>query len=865
GVAGAGRGASLHFFVLDTAEFDLLRALLLRHLPERDAQPAIARLLRFLSPRTLSARPSAARSSPGTILTQVVEALFALPVPYCHTLAGISERLQPSGGASVYSAPDGYAWPFSSQIAFERIHNVWRGRPFGSESPEAVREAIERLVREKLAALDSVVRAVRERSERKQRLQMRKEPFTLADPELPLPDPALETLRVFAELESAAEAVQVRAMHVLPAQERARRFECIRGMHLVERRDDGSLVFEFDPACRDAKFRVGEFNLLLTNDDDRTLMELERQPWKRRPLTVELAGYDLAADPPRVVLSPTGDLAKAEAQRWIDLDRVCVLDRAAGDFNTARILATLRALGEGRGEAEAVLSLLRGESPAGWLPGFGDASSVETELRPPLNPDQLRAWRALFRRPLSLVWGPPGTGKTYLLGWMLLGLAAAAQREGRPCRILVSAATHRAIVNVLARLAAELHASGGKIPLRIAKLRGSGNEADLDLEGTSVELVPDTRLPTLLRETGDGGAPLVVGSTVWSLWKQMRASARAAEEGDSPVQPFFDVVVVDEASQMKVAEALIALSSMRPRAQVVLCGDDRQLAPVRKGQYGEELGSLFGSVFSHFAEHFTRLPLRESRRMNAALVRYPRELFYPGLVSMVPERRVAETGGAGEDELLRDLFLHPNDAVVLCTYDGVRATARNAFEARLVARLAKLARESLLDPGTGSPYGPDAYAGEALAILSPHRAQNSAILAELRALGFAPGEMPVVDTVERMQGNEREMIIVSYAVADREYAEAEAAFLLDPNRFNVSITRARAKLIVLVSEAVLDAVPADEAVLTGSMALKGYADHCADAERVAEVEGVKIRCRYRRLEPARSVGSSCPSIEAELP
>jgi hypothetical protein len=867
--AGKGRGPALHFHLYDHSEMALLRGLLLRHLASRESGASVARLLRILSPRTLSARPDLVRAAPGSVVAEVVAALFALPVPYSYDLAGVSARLAPSGGGAVFSPPPGFGWPFSSQIAFERVHDVWGGRGFGERSAAEVRAEIERLVAGKLAAIDSVIAAVRERAARRERLQLRPEPFRLVEPEPPLGDPILERVRLFTEPEAATEAVAVRALHVLPAAERARRFESIGGLHLTERREDGSLVFEFDEASRDAKLRVGDFNLLLTNDDDRSLAELERQPWRRRPLTVELVAYDLAASPPRLVLAPSGDLARAEAEGWVDLDRVCVLDRAHSDFNTARVLATLRALAEGRGEAATVLGLLRGETPADWRPPFTRAAAVRRELlggaaarlgRPVLNPDQERAWRAVFRRPVSLIWGPPGTGKTYLLAWCLLGLAAAARREGRPLRVLVTAATHRATANVLARLAAELRGCDPSVAgLRAVKLRGSGSAADAELEGSGVEVVADGRLSGLLEETESSGMPLVVGSTVWSLWKQMRAAGGGAgeeESGGDPVRPWFDLVMIDEASQMKVGESLIALSSLRPGGQLVLCGDDRQLSPVVHGSYGEEAGSLFGSVFTHFAGFVPKLPLRESRRMNAALVDYPRDLFYPGLVSMTPDRAI-RLAGAGPDEaegdaLLRELFLAPEDAVVLCVYGGVRATARNPFEAALAARLAALARRSLLDPETGELYPAQRFVTEGCAVLSPHRAQNSAILAEMARLGLAAEETPVVDTVERMQGNEREMIVVSYGVADREYAEAEAEFLLDANRFNVSITRARAKLVVLVSQAVLDALPADESVLTGSMALKGYVEHCGDAVRRVVMEGpggepVEARILYRRL------------------
>jgi hypothetical protein len=146
------------------------------------------------------------------------------------------------------------------------------------------------------------------------------------------------------------------------------------------------------------------------------------------------------------------------------------------------------------------------------------------------------------------------------------------------------------------------------------------------------------------------------------------------------------------------------------------------------------------------------------------------------------------------------------------------------------------------------PFTADGFREQALAILSPHRAQNSAILHELAARGWAYGELPVVDTVERMQGNEREMIVVSYAVADREYAEREAEFLLDPNRFNVAITRPRSKLVLLMSDEVLRALPRDERVMTESMAVKGYADQPWRAVRELDLpapDGTPVRVIVR--------------------
>ncbi|HSU13923.1 bifunctional RecB family nuclease/DEAD/DEAH box helicase [Longimicrobium sp.] len=837
---GGGRAEkALHVFVYDRQELELLRGVLHRHMSDPAAQPGIAALAGLVFPSTAGASAGlrAAAAAPGTVVVDAVSELFALPVAYALDLAAVSAALKPAERAHAWHPRADYGWPLSSQVAFERIHNVWRARPHaterGEETGDEVRAEIERTVAAKLDAVDSVVRGVREQASRARVPRMRMEgggpaPATSATP---IPDATLEALRIFTELEAAAEALSIRALHTLPSRDRARRFECITGLEPVERVSDREWVFEFDPECREAKFRPGEFALVLTNDNGEMLAETDRKPWLRRKLMVELAAYDLAHDPPRVTLASDYGFERLKKEGLLKFDFRCVLDRAEADFNTRRVVSTLRHLADGHGEARFVRGLLDGAISPEWLlaPLDADAGWAETVARagrPVLNAEQEAAWRAAFERAVTVIWGPPGTGKTYLLAWTLLGLAASARAAGKPLRILVSAATHRAIANVLVRVARELIPS----PLRLVKLEGRGSEADREAGDAGVELVSDERLEAVLAESDETALPVVVGSTVWSLWKRMRAASNDAADEDAgadvPVSPMFDVVVIDEASQMKVADALIALSSIRRGGRVIVCGDDRQLAPIVRGSY-DDAETLFGSAFAHFAARFGRLALRESRRMNAALVGYPRRIFYPGLVSMVPERRLLTAPESVDladpiDRLLWEMVFDARDSVVFLTYADFRGTARNPFEARLAARIATLARAGLRDPATGAAYDADGFREQALAILSPHRAQNSAILHELATLGWAYGELPVVDTVERMQGNEREMIVVSYAVADREYAEREAEFLLDPHRFNVSITRPRAKLVVLMSDEVLRALPRDERVMTESMAIKGY-------------------------------------------
>jgi DNA replication ATP-dependent helicase Dna2 len=140
-----------------------------------------------------------------------------------------------------------------------------------------------------------------------------------------------------------------------------------------------------------------------------------------------------------------------------------------------------------------------------------------------------------------------------------------------------------------------------------------------------------------------------------------------------------------------------------------------------------------------------------------------------------------------------------------------------------------------LDP-SGAPisvatqrrYSPAELWARGIGVVTPHRAQQALVISKLQQIlgASAPPSAirEAVDTVERFQGQQRDVIIATFALGDPDAISDEDEFLLSLNRFNVMASRARAKLIVLVSREIVDHLSSDPDVLRGSALLKTFAD-----------------------------------------
>ena len=322
----------------------------------------------------------------------------------------------------------------------------------------------------------------------------------------------------------------------------------------------------------------------------------------------------------------------------------------------------------------------------------------------------------------------------------------------------------------------------------------------------------------------------------------------------------FDLIVIDEASQLDVGHAVLALAALSEHGTVVVAGDHLQLPPIHQATAPVGLETMVGSIYSYFYDYhgIGHEMLDTNYRSNDVIVDFVRTAGYrTELTAHYPRLRL------GTDAALQSkphnwpgavtwspglaTLADPDSPIACFVYPEGRSSQWNHFEAETTAALVRLYWQSpssvLVNPD--SPVEgplPDAerFFGQTIGIVTPHRAQQALVVTYIQtAFANSPAVIDElirdsVDTVERFQGQERDIIIATFALGDPDSIGDEEEFLLSLNRFNVMASRARAKLIVLVSDEVSIHLARDPEVLRGSALLKRLVSTYCD--RAAELD-----------------------------
>jgi DNA replication ATP-dependent helicase Dna2 len=457
--------------------------------------------------------------------------------------------------------------------------------------------------------------------------------------------------------------------------------------------------------------------------------------------------------------------------------------------------------------------LLRREAP----PAAVHAPAWVSELDH-LNERQREAVvEAVHCRSAYLIQGPPGTGKTTVIAEIVHRLVERGER------VLLSAATNSALDNILSRLVQ----TGATNFLRFGSARDSQLARELALScpdpwarftddlAERVSDLDELKRRVVQTKVFAATTHKAGGHAVIEILEREQGFLRGRRRD---IEPLFDVAILDEASQ--VTEPL-ALGAIHRARRFILVGDHQQLPPVITAERALSahlaasppsgprsaaeqalveqggVGGLDRSLFERLIERLPHTRLVEQYRMNEALMAFSSRQFYDGAMISAEEVQslrlpVRAEGLEGLAAPLRAL-LDPASPLVLAHVRGAEDHHQNLAEAEVVLRVlgALLEGDLLEERFDCRPMEPSKIFGE-VGVISPFKAQVQ-LLRTLIAGRFPEwAEQIEVDTVERFQGREKEVMLVSFVAATRA-----SSFLGNARRLNVTMTRARSKLILL--------------------------------------------------------------------
>jgi hypothetical protein len=311
-----------------------------------------------------------------------------------------------------------------------------------------------------------------------------------------------------------------------------------------------------------------------------------------------------------------------------------------------------------------------------------------------------------------------------------------------------------------------------------------------------------------------------------------------------------DMLIVDEASMMVFPHFLALATCLDPDGEVMLAGDHRQLSPILAHDWENE-DRPPAVTYQPFASAYNAIrEIADEQRVGpAAVSRSALELTFrlpPPIVELISRlyllddiqlrglrdaavQAVNAPAGlvvaAGDNPAAAGLGAAWSDdgGLYLILHDERESRQSNRFEADLIR---ELLRQADPPPTAGS-----------IAVLTPHRAQRSMLNEELQdqpAIGL-------VDTVERLQGGERPIVIVSGTASEPNAIAKSAEFLLDLNRSNVAFSRCQERLIVVCSRSLLDHIPAELENYQASLLWKSLRALCTRLVGAAELAGHRIQ------------------------
>ncbi|XP_063163620.1 DNA replication ATP-dependent helicase/nuclease DNA2 isoform X2 [Candoia aspera] len=454
-------------------------------------------------------------------------------------------------------------------------------------------------------------------------------------------------------------------------------------------------------------------------------------------------------------------------------DTVYRLDHEEGALGTDAPLANLSKLMENTPASEKLRNLIIDFYKPQFVQYLSsvlppEAKETVANILKGLNKPQKQAMKqVLLSKDYTLIVGMPGTGKTTTICALVRILYACG------FSVLLTSFTHTAVDNILLKLA----------KFRVGFLRlGRAQKVHPDIKRfTEEEICRSKCIKTVAH--------------LEELYQSQPVIATTCMGINHPIftRKCFDFCIVDEASQISQP---ICLGPLFYSLRFVLVGDHQQLPPLVQNPEARELG-MSESLFKRLEQNKNAVVhLTVQYRMNSKIMSLSNKLVYDGKLECgsekvskavidLPNLKKLKLEEYSSETWLKET-LDPNNPVCFLNTEKVAAPEQtekggisNMTEARLVFFLTSMFLKAGCKPSD-------------IGVISPYRHQLK-IITDLMASSYINDVE--VNTVDRYQGRDKSVIIVSFA---RNNVHGNVGELLkDWRRLNVAITRAKHKLVML--------------------------------------------------------------------
>lgn len=353
------------------------------------------------------------------------------------------------------------------------------------------------------------------------------------------------------------------------------------------------------------------------------------------------------------------------------------------------------------------------------------------------------------------VQGPPGAGKSFTGSHLIVQLVQKGKKIG------ITALSHKVITNLLSKVWEVAQAAG--LDIRIIQ---------------KTEPNPDAPAPWLVSndedeiQTSIGHVDLIAGTSF--MWSK------------PPYEHSVDYLFVDEAGQLSLIDTLAVAHCC---SNLILLGDPQQLKQPQQGVHpeGTEVSALEHVLQGEktISDH-QGVFLAATWRMHSSINAFVSEQFY--------ESRLQSKGHLDQQQIMGSKYAGAGLYLEAVEHTGNTNTSQEEVDkvAEIVAHLTS-GKVSYINESNKKAI---LTAGD-IKIITPYNAQVLAIKRRLQNLE--------VGTVDKFQGQEAPIIIYSVATSSIEEAPRGMDFLFRPNRFNVAVSRARTRFIMVANPAIFEA------------------------------------------------------------